>query len=277
MKVRGIQFSPILGNLKKNLDTHSEQVERAIREKFQLVVFPELSLTGYHLMDIVSDVALTPSSPEIKKLKELSRGIDIVVGAPFEEIPGIIYNTALYFSKGDLLHTHRKVQLPNFGMFQEEMIFKAGDSFCSFKINDFTVGLIICREILFPIHAYLYFLQGVDFLIGISNSPHRMLDKDHFKSIQLWENMGYLYSVFYHQHYIFVNRTGYEEGIGFPGGSFFARSGKGIVQRAASLEDDCLDVEIDKEAVRRARLGGNYLRDDKPEVILKELKRILNA
>ena len=277
MKVRGIQLNPVLGDLKKNLDTHSKRIEQAIQEKFQLVVFPELSLTGYHLMDVVGDVALIPSGPEIKRLMELSRGIDIVVGAPFEEVPGIIYNTALYFSKGDLLHIHRKVQLPNFGMFQEAMIFKPGDSFFSFKTGGFTVGLIICREILFPMHAYLYFLQGVDFLIGISNSPHRMLDKDHFKSLQLWENMGYLYSVFYHQHYLFVNRTGYEDGIGFPGGSFFARAGKGIVQRAAILEDDCLDIEIDKDSIRRARFGGNYLRDDKPEVILKELKRILDA
>jgi predicted amidohydrolase len=277
MKVRGIQFNPVLGDLKKNLDSHSKGIEQAIREKFQLVVFPELSLTGYHLMDVIGDVALIPSGPEIKRLKELSRGIDIVVGAPFEEVPGIIYNTALYFSRGKLLHIHRKVQLPNFGMFQEAMIFKPGDSFFSFKTGGFTVGLIICREILFPMHAYLYFLQGVDFLIGISNSPHRMLDKDHFKSLRLWESMGYLYSVFYHQHYLFVNRTGYEDGIGFPGGSFFARAGKGIVQRAAVLEDDYLDIEIDKDSIRRARFGGNYLRDDKPEVIFKELKRILNA
>ena len=277
MKVRGIQFSPALGNLKRNMRYHCHQIARAVEDKCQLIVFPELSLSGYHLMDIVYDVALNPASPEVKRLKGLSREIDIVVGAPYEEIPGIIYNSALYFSQGDLRHVHRKVQLPNFGMFQEEMIFGAGDTFRSFKIKEFTVGLIICREILFPMHAYLYFLQGVDFLIGISNSPHRMLDKDHFKSIQLWENMGYLYSVFYHQHYVFVNRTGFEDGIGFPGGSFFARAGQGIVKRAGCFEEDYLDFEIDLEAVRRARFGSNYLRDDKSGVILKDLKRILNA
>src|SRR4030042_2382370 len=98
--------------------------------------------------------------------------------------------------------------------------------------------MIICREILFPVHAYLYFLQNVDFLIGISNSPHRNLKKDNFASIQLWESMGYLYSVFYNQHYVFVNRTGFEDGMGFAGGSFFARSGKGIEERAKYFEED---------------------------------------
>jgi predicted amidohydrolase len=277
MRVRGVQFSPVLGNVKRNLKYHTDQIRSAIDEKFQLVVFPELSLTGYHLKDLASETALTPSSPEIIELKRLSQGIDIVVGVPFADIPGIVYNAALYFSRGDLHHIHRKVQLPNFGMFQEAMLFKAGETFRSFRIGDFTVGMIICREILFPVYAYLYFCQGVDFLIGISNSPHRMLDQERFRSLDLWENMGYLYSVFYHQHYLFVNRTGYEDGIGFPGGSFFARSGQGIVQRAPCFEEARLDVEFNLEQVRRARLGGNYLRDDRPDIILKELTRISNA
>ncbi len=256
---------------------HADSVRRAIDDQCDLVIFPELSLSGYHLKDIVHDIALNPGSPEIGKLKKLSLDIDIVVGAPVEEPAGIICNCALYFSKGNLLHNHRKVQLPNFGMFEEKMIFKPGDHFQSFRVGELTVAMIICREILFPVHAYLYFLQHVDFLIGISNSPHRILKKDHFESKQLWESMGYVYSVFYHQNYVFVNRTGFEDGMGFAGGSFFAPAGKGIEKRARFFEDDCLDFEVNLESVRRARLSGNYLRDENPEIIFKELNRILHA
>jgi predicted amidohydrolase len=96
-------------------------------------------------------------------------------------------------------------------------------------------------------------------------------------STQLWEKMGYIYSVFYHQNYVFVNRTGFEDGIGFTGGSFLARPGQGIVKKASYLEADILDFSIDLKDVRKARIAGNYLRDSKPEVILKELKRILNV
>lgn len=256
---------------------HTEQIEKAIEDKISLVIFPELSISGYHLKDIVYDVTLVPGDETFTGLKELSRHIDIVVGAPVEEVPGIIYNCALYFSKGELLHNHRKVQLPNFGMFQEAMLFKAGDTFQRFKVNDFTVGIIICREILFPSIAYLYFVQGVDFLIGISNSPHRGISKEGMSSLKLWERMGDVFAIHYHMNYIFVNRSGFEDGMGFGGGSFFAEPGRGIVKKAAYFEADAIDVEINSDTVRRARIGGNYLRDEKPDVVLKELKRILNA
>lgn len=277
MKIRAIQFSPALGNVAKNMAYHSQQIEAAIADKIDLVVFPELSVSGYHLKDLVYDVAVKPGDENFIKLKELSRRIDIVVGAPVEEIPGIIYNCALYFSKGELLHNHRKVQLPNFGMFQEAMLFKAGDTFQRFKVGEFTAGIIICREILFPSAAYLYFVQDVDFLIGISNSPHRGISKEGMSSLKLWERMGEVFAIHYHMNYIFVNRSGFEDGMGFGGGSFFAEPGKGIVKKAAYFEDDTFDVEINRETVRRARIGGNYLRDEKPDLVLNELKRILNA
>jgi NAD+ synthase (glutamine-hydrolysing) len=277
MKVRGIQFSPALGNIAKNVEFHIEKIDRAVEDKMDLIIFPELSICGYHLKDIVYDTALTPGDEVFNRFRASSKGIDILVGAAVEEYPGIIYNCALYFSKGELLHTHRKVQLPNFGMFEEHMIFKAGNEFRTFKIGDFTAGIIICREILFPVIAYLYYLQDVDFLIGVSNSPHRGITKEGMTSLKLWERMGEVFAVHYHQNYVFVNRCGFEDGMGFGGGSFFAGPGTGIVKKAKYFEDDVLDFEISRETVRRSRITGSYLRDDKPEVIFKELKRILNA
>jgi predicted amidohydrolase len=276
MKVRAIQFGPGLGKIEDNLDFHRKAISRAVRDRFDLVVFPELSLTGYHLKDIVTDVAQSPQSPILRELAELSREIDIVAGAPYEEIPGIFYNSALYFASGKLHHIHRKTQLPNFGIFEEAMIFKPGSHFHSFPVRGFTVGLLICREVLFPINAYLYYLQNCDFLIAISNSPFRGLSQKNFSSFALWETLGYVYSVFYHQNFLFVNRSGFEEGIGFGGGSFFASPGTGIIQRAPYFRSSVLDQKIDSDTVRRARFTGNYLRDEKPGMIQAELSRILN-
>ncbi len=278
MKVRGVQFSPALGNIEKNFNFHVEKIKEASQEQIDLIIFPELSISGYHLKDIVYDVALRPGDPLLEEFGKMSKNIDIMIGVPYEEKPGIIFNSALFFSRGQLAHIHRKVQLPNFGMFEEQMIFKAGDEFRTFKIGDFTAGFIICREILFPVHAYLYYLQGVDFLVGISNSPFRGLGKDGLTAaFRLWERLGEVYAVNYHQNYVFVNRTGFEDGLGFGGGSFFAAPGKGITKKAAYFDEDILDFEINKEDVRVSRLAANYLRDEKPELIFKELKRILNA
>jgi predicted amidohydrolase len=277
MKVRAVQFAPALGNVEKNMAFHREKIKDAAEAGFDLIIFPELSLSGYHLKDIVFDSTLQPDSPEIGELKELSMNLDILVGAPFEGIPGQITNSALYFSNGDLLHNHEKVQLPNFGMFEERMIFKAGGEFRSFVSKGLRIGILICREILFPVHGYLHYLQKVDFLIGISNSPHRGLGGVGFVSTPLWETMGYVHSVFYHLPYVFVNRVGFEDGIGFAGGSFYARPGIGIDVRAPFFEAHAFDFKVDIGEMRRARLAGNYLRDERPWIILRELERILNA
>lgn len=277
MKVRAIQFSPVLGNVAKNLEFHAAKINQAVRDSRELIVFPELSLSGYQLKDIVGDAALRIGGEEWRELERLSRRIDVIVGAPLEEEPGIIYNAALYFSRGKWRHTHRKVQLPNYGMFEERMIFKQGDEFRTFKIGPLTAGILICREILFPMLAYLYFVQNTDLLIGISNSPRRGIGKDGTSSIQLWDTMGYVFSQFYHQNYLFVNRVGFEDGIGFGGGSFFARAGQGICQKAKYIDEDVLDAEVRPADVRRARLSSNYLRDEQPELVLRELQRILHA
>ncbi len=278
MKIRAIQFSPALGNVEQNIAFHAKKIAEAATDKKDLIIFPELSITGYQLKDILYDVSLTPGDEIIDQFEKLSRKIDIVIGAPVEEPRGVIYNCGLYFSNGKLLHNHHKTQLPNFGMFEEQMIFKAGNQYRTFTVGDFTVGIIICREILFPAIAYLYYLQKVDFLIGLSNSPFRGMSREEgFTSLKMWERMGEVFSIHFHQHYVFVNRTGYEDGIGFGGGSFYAAPGQGVVSKAAYFDENTLDFEIGKDAVRKARLGSYYLRDDKAEVILKELERILNA
>jgi predicted amidohydrolase len=277
MKVRAVQFSPALGDIGKNMATHVRHVSRAVRDGRELIVFPELSLSGYQLKDIAGDAAIKRDGAEWRELEKLSRRIDIIAGAPLEEEAGIIYNAALYFSKGRWRHSHRKVQLPNYGMFEERMIFKPGDAFRTFKIGTMTAGILICREILFPMLAYLYFIQKTDLLIGISNSPQRGIGQDGISSFQLWETMGYVFSQFYHQNYLFVNRVGFEDGIGFGGGSFFARAGQGICQKAAYVDDDVLDAEVQAADVRRARLSSNYLRDEQPELVLREMQRVLHA
>jgi len=277
MKIRAVQFAPALGDVERNLEFHLREIDRARRESVELIVFPELSLSGYHLKDIVYDISLTPQHAAFKEISRLSREIDVILGAPWEEPRGIIYNAGLCFSKGELSHRHLKVQLPTHGMFEERMIFKPGGEFRPFALSGHTAGMLVCREILFPIYAYLYYLQHTDLLIGISNSPQRNMAAGGFASLELWESMGYVYSQFFHQNYLFVNRVGFEEGIGFPGGSFFARAGAGIVQKAKYHDPDFLDCEADPADVRRARVSANYLRDEEPHVVLRELRRILHA
>lgn len=271
------QINPVLGDLTANFDMHRKAIEQAVSAEAGLIVFPELSMSGYQLKDLVADCALTPGHPFFKSFCELSRRVDVLIGAPWEEPSGIFYNAALYFAEGKLWHIHRKVQLPNFGMFEEAMIFKPGDRFIPFERHGHRIGLLICREILFPAYSYLYFAQHSDMILAVSNSPFRgFSNQGEYSSLSMWERMGEMCSIHYHQHYLFVNRCGFEDGIGFGGGSFYAPPGKAILDRAPYYDPHVMIVEIDPESTRSARLSGNYLRDDKPRLLLTELKRILN-
>jgi len=277
MKIMIAQINPVLGDLTANFDMHRQAIEQAVSDGAQLIVFPELSMSGYQLKDLVEDCALTEIHPLFTSFCQLSRGIDILIGAPWEEPSGIFYNAALYFAEGRLWHLHRKVQLPNFGMFEEAMIFKSGDRFVPFERHGHRIGLLICREILFPAYSYLLFSQNTDMILSVSNSPYRgFCSKGDYQSLELWERMGEVCSIHYHQHYLFVNRCGFEDGIGFGGGSFYAPPGKSVRERAPYYDPHLMTVEIDAESTRSARISGNYLRDDNPQLILRELKRILN-
>ncbi len=277
MKARIIQFSPVLGNIEANFEYHKLKIIDAVKDGIDLIIFPELSLSGYQLKDIIYDISRERIDKVLVGLMELSKNIDIVAGLPYEESPGMIYNSVIYFSRGEIIHNHKKVQLPNFGIFEEEMIFKAGENFQSFKIGNLNAGILICREILFPVNAYLYFLQNTDIIIAVSNSPHRGMGKDGFSSHKLWERLGEVYSINFHQNFIFCNRTGFEDGIGFGGGSFYAAPGKGIVKMGKYYEEQVIDMVINKDDIRRSMISSNYLRDEKPDIILKELNRIIHG
>ncbi len=277
MKIRAIQFAPVLGNMDKNFEFHVEKIEAAAVDGVDLIIFPELSITGYDLKDLVYENSFNKDHKMHREFLRLSKSTDILIGAPWEEEAGIIYNAAILYSAGEVVHIHKKVQLPNFGMFEEAMNFRKGDSFMAFPYRGFTAGIIICREILFPSIAWLYFMQKTDLLLGISNSPFRGLGDKGFSSLSLWERAGEVNAVNYHQNYLFVNRTGFENGMGFGGGSFYAAPGKGIVDKCLYFDADEMDVEFEPDAARNARFSANYLRDENPEIIMNELKRITDV
>src|SRR5574337_49335 len=111
------QISPALGDLERNLPLHEKAAEEAIGRGARLLVFPELSLTGYFLKDIVSSVALPLTSAFFGRLRDLSRRIDLVVGLVEETPEHLFYNAALYLSMGEIQHGHRKVYFLTYGIF----------------------------------------------------------------------------------------------------------------------------------------------------------------
>ncbi len=127
MKIVLSQISPKLS--RDNFDLHENAI-REVSDIADVIVFPELSMNGYMLMDSVYEDAFLLG--ELSLFEELSNDIDIIIGAATKE-EHKIYNSALYFSEGKLLGIHHKNNLPNYGMFQESRFFFAGDTLKSFQ------------------------------------------------------------------------------------------------------------------------------------------------
>lgn len=167
MRVTLAQTSPKLN--RSNLQDILEIVKE-FQEESDLIVFPELSLNGYLLQDKLFEDAW--DIDDLDELKELSRHVDIVVGAAIRDIQ-TFKNRALYFSNGKLLSQHTKVHLPNYGMFEEARYFTAGNKFESFMSSFGRISMLVCEDLWHKeVHNELI-KENPDYIIALVASPAR--------------------------------------------------------------------------------------------------------
>jgi len=281
MKAVLAQIAPALGDLERNLAIHLDEMRRAARAGAGLIVFPELSLTGYLLQDLVADCAQVPSESRLlKRLAEASRRIGIAVVAGFvEQGPGLtFYNSAGCFIAGRLAHRHRKVYLPTYGMFDEGRYFGAGDVFRTFDAPWGRTGILICEDFWHVSSSWLLAQEGMELLLVVSNSPTKGLnEEDRLPSRTTWLTLGSAIARFLSCFVLYVNRAGYEDGWNFGGGSFaVAPSGEPFAE-GRSLATDRVVVPLRPAALRKARAVAPLLRDEKLDLVRRELDRIAAA
>jgi predicted amidohydrolase len=137
------------------------------------VVFPELSLSGYFLKDMVSTVAVRLDSAEVKQLKRLSRGRALVAGLVEETDDFRFYNSAVYIEDGEVVHVHRKVYLPTYGLFDEGRYFARGDRIRAFDTRFGRSATLICEDMWHPSSVYIAALDRAVLLYCPSTSPLR--------------------------------------------------------------------------------------------------------
>ena len=277
MKIALAQISPKLGDLEKNFQIHIDTIQKAKKKNVDLLIFPELSLTGYTLKDMVEEVAIEPrTDPLFKKLIGLSSEMSFVAGFVEEKEKGLFFNSAAFFSKGKISHIHRKIYLPTYGMFEELKFFGQGKNFHSFATPFGKAGMLICYDFLHISSSYLLFVGGSEIIITISAAPGRGISDDEgYASARMWELMGEAVSHFFQSFVIYCNRVGFEDGKSFAGGSFIYNPGGRLVAKSPYVDEDFLVEDIDLEEIRRFRKSRPYRRDEKPEITLEAFKRIV--
>ena len=302
MKAVIYQTYPILFDLGANLDDIVKKIHDGRDQGAQLIVFPELALTGYFVGQRYHELALRLDSKEIQQLVAATRGTAAVVGF-IEESPSMnFYNSALVAVDGDLLFAYRKLNLPNYGVFEERKFFSPGKHVPVFKLHEFTIAVFICNDLWHPSLPYLGVVQKADVFLTLFNSSQGSMGTE-FSNIESWEVINKFYSRIFGIYNICANRVGEEawkenvsmlavetaqigaseDGVRAPqketfkfwGGSEIVNPFGQQIAKASLYDQDMISEEISRDLLRRKRILLPYLRGDDPYFTYRELRRIL--
>ncbi len=278
IKIALAQINTKLGNVAANLEKHLAQIQAAKQQGADLLIFPELSLTGYALQDLAVASALRPhqEDPVFNDLLSASQDIDLMVGFVHEDRRHRFYIASAYLSKGEILHIHNKVCLPTYGMFDEGRFFAPGGSVHAFDTRFGRVGMLICEDFWHASLPYLLWLDGADILLFASASPGRGLHEDPRLSSSTWvEHTNRAYAGLFTNFVAHANKVGFEDGLNFWGGSTIFDPNGDLIVRAPDFEEALTFAEIDLNQLHRSRARLPLLRDERTDLVLGEMKRIL--
>ncbi len=274
------QFAPKIGDITHNLKLHLEHIQAAKAQGVNLLLFPELSLTGYNLQDLVYEVALTPDSPVFRPLLEAGaeHDMDLMVGFVNTDNRARYFIAAAYLSGGKVAHIHHKVYLPTYTMFDEGRYFALGDDVKAFDTRFGRIGMLICEDFWHASPPYLLWLDRADLLLFQSASPGRGLDASDRLSSSRWVQLvNQAYGSLFTNFILHCNRVGYEDGLNFWGGSTIVDP-DGEVLITGPLHEPALIVKtIDLNQLRRTRSRLPLLRDERTGLLTRELMRILGG
>lgn len=273
------QIAPTLGNLDANLTRHHELIEQARGDDAGLVVFPELGLTGYLLQDLAAEVAMRLDDPRLAALTAATHGLSVVVSFVEESVDHRLFISAALLEHGEIRHVHRKLFLPTYGLFDERRFFAPGDALRAVPSRlGFGVGLAVCEDFWHLTVPQILALDGAQILINVSSSPGRDLAATNevgLGTATSWRLLMRTYAQLTTSFVVFCNRVGVDESISFWGGSEVIAPTGAPVFSAPLYDEGLFMVDIAPADIRRERIGLPLLRDERPELQLRELERIV--
>ena len=241
---------------------------KAKEQAADLVIFPELSLTGYVVHDQIYELAETIPGPSTKKIEDLAKktGMHIIFGMPelSEKTKATIFNTATFVGPKGFIGKYRKIYLPTHSVFEEKRYFRPGYQTAAFNTELGNIGLCICYDIFFPEICRLTRLKGAELIVCISASP--AVRRSYFEILtaaRAVENTAFL---------AYVNLAGVEDGLQFWGGSRLVSPTGDLLAKAKYDEEDLIICEVDYNDIRPAETFIPTLRDLRPE-LFDELKK----
>jgi len=277
VRVALAQVDCALGDVEGNARRARAQLERSRADGAELVVFPELSLTGYALGGVAEDVAMALDDPTIASLAGATDGIAAVVGC-VESGRVHTYNSALFLDGGAIVHVQRKTHLPTYGRWEEHKHFSPGPALRAFDTRLGRTAVLICNDAWQAPLAYVAAQDGARLLIVPAASSLESADgTDPAELERDWGDLLRFHARFLQAWVVFVNRVGDEAGVTFWGGSRVIDPWGRVVAQAPRGEEALVYADLDVSAVRRRRRELPLLKEPRLGLIRREIDRLIDA
>ena len=282
------QTAPLLGDREGN----EEEIRRRVlgSSSRDLLVFPELALTGYHLRGRVQRFAVDLSAGSLPDLPPDAP--PVVFGLPERGGDELVYNSALITHEDRILAKHRKVYLPTYGPFDEGRYFAPGRDAPPVVTlpTGWKVGLLICEDFWHPALLYLLAMQGAELILVLSAAPGRGQPRDPaeianaskqeeapgvlFSSPEKWALLARAAALQFGVFLVIANRAGVEEGVTFAGESSVVSPTGELLARAPQGEPATLDCTLPRDSLRQGRTPFAHLRDEDPGFVRRALDHL---
>jgi predicted amidohydrolase len=271
MRIAAAQIATTLGDVAANLRQHREWIERARAASADVLLFPELSLTGYSLHERTGDVALSRGSASIHALAKAAGEMAVTFGFAESVEAGRFFNTAVTVRGGGVLSVHRKINLPGYGRLEEDRWFAAGGLVGTFALAPgWTASTLICADLWNPALVHIAACRGADLLLAPVSSAIEAVDG--FDNPRGWTKALDFYAMMYGLPVVMANRVGREGTLTFWGGSRIVDASGRTIARGDG--DEALVIaEIARADIDRARARLPTVRDSNPELVRAELDR----
>ncbi|MDO8282367.1 MAG: NAD+ synthase [Thermodesulfovibrionia bacterium] len=260
MRISLAQINPTVGDLEGNRKKIVSYIKKAIAAKSDLIVFPELAVTGYPPEDLLLKPDFIDDSIDV--LNEITRSVDgIAAIIGFVDKKEGIYNAAAVISNRKIIDVYHKKHLPNYGVFDEYRYFKKGIRYPVYNFAGINIGINICEDIWEKNGpAKVQSLSGAELIININASPYCMgkiaVREDTVKKRALECNAAMLY----------VNMVGGQDELVFDGGSFVMDAKGDMIVKGRQFVEEMLTFDLEPEMTMR-QVSSNAGR--------KELKRLV--
>lgn len=277
LNVAVAQIESILGDLESNLRKHLDVIDTARNAGVDLLLFPEMSLTGHSAGKETLRLAVDRNHRFIAEIARVAGPMCTVFGVIEEAAAAQFYNSAVAVRDGKIAFVHRKINLANYGKLDDGKHFGAGSSVDTFDLDaSWRATVLICADTWNPALVHLAALQDATLLLAPISSAIEAVGAE-FDNPQGWDVNLRFYALTYGMPVLMANRVGAEDGLSFWGGSRILDPFGRSLARAADSGEELISARLDFEDVRRARYLLPTVRDSNLLLVQRELSRLISV